>query len=134
MKLLLKPILASAALSIGLAHAAEVTVVNFGRTNSNAQKAAYVEPFQTTSGNKVIVVEYNGELAKVKAMVEAGKVSWDVVDVESGVIGRACEDGLLEKIDTARSARRAISCRKRCRNAVWVPLSGRPCWPTTPTR
>ncbi|MFC3107657.1 ABC transporter substrate-binding protein [Undibacterium arcticum] len=107
MKLLLKPILASAALSIGLAHAAEVTVVNFGGANSNAQKTAYVEPFQTTSGNKVIVVEYNGELAKVKAMVEAGKVSWDVVDVESGVIGRACEEGLLEKIDYSKIGRKS---------------------------
>ena len=81
----IKPNLVSAALaalslvSLGLAQAAELTVINFGGANGNAQKAAYIEPFQKTSGTKVVVVEYNGELAKVKAMVEAGKVSWDVV-------------------------------------------------------
>ncbi|WP_025916864.1 ABC transporter substrate-binding protein [Herminiimonas sp. CN] len=102
MRLLFKPILASAALSVGLVgftHAAEITVVNFGGANGNAQKAAYIEPFEKATGNKVVMVEYNGELAKVKAMVETKKVSWDVVEIEAGVIGRACEEDLLEKID-----------------------------------
>ncbi len=102
MKQFLKPALLAAALSAGLAHAAEITVVNFGGANSNAQKFAYVEPFQKASGNKVTVVEYNGEMAKVKAMVEAKKVSWDLVEVESGEVGRACEEGLLEKIDHSK--------------------------------
>ncbi|HJV81091.1 ABC transporter substrate-binding protein [Noviherbaspirillum sp.] len=102
MKRTLKPILLSAALSAGFAHAGELTVVNFGGANSLAQKAAYVEPFQKATGNKVTVVEYNGEMAKLKAMVETKKVSWDLVEVESGEIGRACEEGLLEKIDAAK--------------------------------
>ena len=96
---ILKQSLFAAAFGVGLAHAAEITVVNFGGANSNAQKAAYVEPFEKATGNKVVVVEYNGEMAKVKAMVEAKKVSWDLVEVESGEIGRACDEGLLEKID-----------------------------------
>ncbi|MEB0137674.1 MULTISPECIES: ABC transporter substrate-binding protein [unclassified Undibacterium] len=98
----IKPALLSLALSSCFAHAAEITVVNFGGANGNAQKAAYVEPFQKASGNKIVTVEYNGEMAKIKAMVEARKVNWDVVEVESGDIGRACEEGLLEKIDIAR--------------------------------
>jgi putative spermidine/putrescine transport system substrate-binding protein len=72
------------ALSAGLAQAGELTVVNFGGANSNAQKFAYVEPFQKATGNKVTVVEYNGEMAKIKAMVETKNVSWDLVEVESG--------------------------------------------------
>ncbi|RZI44361.1 extracellular solute-binding protein [Herbaspirillum sp. HC18] len=102
MKQAVKPILIAALLSAGFANASEFTVVNFGGANSNAQKAAYVEPFQKASGNKVTVVEYNGEMAKVKAMVEAKKVSWDLVEVESGEVGRACEEGLLEKIDASK--------------------------------
>ena len=43
------------------------------------------------------VVEYNGEQAKIKAMVEAKHVNWDVVEVESGDIGRGCDEGLFEK-------------------------------------
>lgn len=95
----IKPVLLSLLLSTGLAQAAEITVVNFGGANGNAQKSAYVEPFQTATGNKIVSVEYNGEMAKIKAMVEAKKVSWDVVEVESGEIGRACEEGLLEKVN-----------------------------------
>jgi putative spermidine/putrescine transport system substrate-binding protein len=106
MKLSLKPILLAAALSAAfsaaLAHAGELTVVNFGGANSNAQKIAYVQPFEKATGNKVTVVEYNGEMAKLKAMVETGKVSWDLVEVESGEVGRACEEGLLEKLDPSK--------------------------------
>lgn len=98
----LKPILLAAALAAGFAHAGEMTVVNFGGANGLAQKAAYVEPFQKASGNKVTVVEYNGEMAKLKAMVETKKVSWDLVELESGEIGRACDEGLLEKIDISK--------------------------------
>lgn len=107
MKQFLQPALIAAALSAGLAHGAEITVVNFGGANSNAQKAAYVEPFEKATGNKVVVVEYNGEMAKLKAMVEAKKVSWDLVEVESGEIGRACEEGLLEKLDDSKFGKKA---------------------------
>lgn len=107
MKLLFKPALTVAALSIGLAHASEITVVNFGGANGNAQKAAYVEPFEKSTGNKIVTVEYNGEMAKLKAMVEAKKVSWDLVEVESGEVGRACEEGLLEKLDIAKFGKKS---------------------------
>lgn len=110
MRQFIKPVLASAALSVGmvgLAHAAEITVVNFGGANGNAQKAAYIEPFEKASGNKVVMVEYNGELAKLKAMVETKKVSWDVLEIEAGVIGRACEEDLLEKIDFSKIGKKS---------------------------
>jgi putative spermidine/putrescine transport system substrate-binding protein len=107
MKKIFAPVLVCAALSAGLAHAAELTVVNFGGANGAAQKAAYIEPFQKTSGNKVVMVEYNGELAKVKAMVETKKVTWDVVEVESGDIGRACEEGLIEKVDFSKIGKKS---------------------------
>jgi putative spermidine/putrescine transport system substrate-binding protein len=103
MRQFVKPILMCATLSAGLVgqtvYAAEITVVNFGGANGNAQKAAYIEPFKKATDTKVVMVEYNGELAKVKAMVETKNVSWDVVEIEAGIIGRACEEGLLEKID-----------------------------------
>lgn len=108
MRLLFKPVLMCAALSAaGIVHAADITVVNFGGANGKAQKAAYIDPFEKASGNKVVMVEYNGELAKVKAMVETKNVSWDVVEVEAGTIGRACEEGLLEKIDMSKVGKKA---------------------------
>ncbi|HSI50424.1 MAG TPA: ABC transporter substrate-binding protein [Ideonella sp.] len=77
----------------------QLTVVNFGGANGAAQKKAYVEPFEKSSGAKLVIVEYNGEQAKIKAMVETGKISWDVVEVESPDVARGCDEGLFEKMD-----------------------------------
>ncbi|EHR71676.1 spermidine/putrescine-binding periplasmic protein [Burkholderiales bacterium JOSHI_001] len=85
----------------------QLTVVNFGGANANAQKKAYYEPFEKATGTKVVSVEYNGEQAKVKAMVEAKKVSWDVVELESPDVGRGCDEGLFEKLDYSRIGNKA---------------------------
>ncbi|MBL0088752.1 MAG: ABC transporter substrate-binding protein [Ideonella sp.] len=84
----------------------QLTVVNFGGANANAQKKAYYEPFEKT-GTKVVSVEYNGEQAKVKAMVEAKKVTWDVVELESPDVGRGCDEGLFEKLDYSKIGSKA---------------------------
>jgi putative spermidine/putrescine transport system substrate-binding protein len=83
--------------------AAELTVINFGGANANAQKKAFYEPFEK-QGNKIVPVEYNGEQAKIKAMVETKKVTWDVVEVESPDITRGCDEGLFEKLDYGKIA------------------------------
>lgn len=94
-------------LALGLALAApagaqqQITVVNFGGANANAQKKAFYEPYEKT-GTKVVAVEYNGEQAKVKAMVETKKVTWDVVEVESPDVARGCDEGLFEKLDYSK--------------------------------
>lgn len=107
MKLLMKPVLAALACSTGLLHAAALVVVNAGGANGDAQRSAYVEPFQKAIGQKVVVVEWNQEMGKLKAMVESKKVSWNVVEIESGDIGRACEEGILEKIDMSKIGKQA---------------------------
>jgi putative spermidine/putrescine transport system substrate-binding protein len=88
------------------AFAQQVTVVNFGGANANAQKKAYYEPFEK-SGTKVVAVEYNGEQGRIKAMVEAKKVSWDVVEVESPDVARGCDEGLFERIDWSKVGSKA---------------------------
>jgi putative spermidine/putrescine transport system substrate-binding protein len=87
--------------------AQQLTVVNFGGANGNAQKKAYYEPFEKATGVKVVPVEYNGEQAKVKAMVEAKNVTWDVVELESPDVGRGCDEGLFEKLDYAKIGNKA---------------------------
>jgi len=88
------------------AMAQQITVVNFGGANANAQKKAYYEPFEKT-GTKVVAVEYNGEQAKIKAMVETKKVTWDVVEVESPDVARGCAEGLFEKLDYSKIGNKA---------------------------
>ncbi|MFO6046212.1 ABC transporter substrate-binding protein, partial [Pseudomonas aeruginosa] len=63
-----------ATLAAGLACAAQamavdLTVVSFGGANKSAQIKAFYEPYQKATGNRIVAGEYNGEMAKVKAMV-----------------------------------------------------------------
>jgi len=90
----------AAALAISPA-LAEVTVISFGGAVQKAQQKAYYEPLDK-GGLKVVPGEYNGEQAKIKAMVEAKNVTWDVVEVESAELQRGCEEGLFEKLDYAK--------------------------------
>ena len=104
----LTPLVAACAALFTLsAQATDLTVVNFGGANGNAQKVAYVGPYEKATGNKVVSVEYNGEQAKIKAMVEAKKVTWDVVEVESPDEARGCDEGLFEKLDYSKIGNKA---------------------------
>jgi putative spermidine/putrescine transport system substrate-binding protein len=98
----MKKIILIAALAAALpALAQQLTVVNFGGANANAQKKAFYEPFEK-KGTKVVAVEYNGEQAKIKAMVETKNVTWDVVEVESPDVARGCDEGLFEPMDWSK--------------------------------
>ncbi len=87
------------ALAQAPAQARDLTVVNFGGANGDAQNAAFIQPYEKETGKKVIPVAYNGEQAKVKAMVQSKNVVWDAVEVETGDLGRGCDEGLYENID-----------------------------------
>ena len=104
MKAMLKTTLLATVLGFALPALAQqqITVVNFGGTQAAAQKKAYYEPFEKTTGIKVVAVEYNGEHAKVKAMVETKKVTWDLVEAESPDAARGCDEGMFDKIDYAK--------------------------------
>lgn len=103
----MKKIALVAALALALpAFAQQLTVVNFGGANGNAQKKAFYEPFEK-KGTKIVPVEYNGEQAKVKAMVEAKNVTWDVVEVESPDVARGCDEGLFEPLDWSKIGNKA---------------------------
>ncbi|KJJ98860.1 spermidine/putrescine ABC transporter substrate-binding protein [Pseudomonas sp. 21] len=78
-----------------------ITVISFGGATKAAQEQAYFKPFEASGAGKIVAGEYNGEMAKVKAMVDVGKVTWDVVEVESPELLRGCEEGLFERIDPA---------------------------------
>jgi len=89
----------AAALFAATAHAEELNVISFGGANGKAQVKAYYEPYTKATGTKIVPVDYNGEMAKVKAMVDGKNITWDVVEVETPELLRGCEEGLFEKID-----------------------------------
>lgn len=92
-----------AALTFGAAYsqAAELTVVSWGGAYTKSQVEAYHKPYMEKTGNKIKSEDYNGGIAEIKAQVEAGNVTWDIVDVELSDAVRACDEGLIEPIDAA---------------------------------
>jgi len=102
MKSSLHCILACAVLAAtGAAQAQDLTVISFGGATKAAQDKAYFKPFDASGAGKVIAGEYNGEMAKVKAMVDTNSVTWDLVEVESPELARGCDEGMFEEIDPA---------------------------------
>ncbi|KJV33987.1 spermidine/putrescine ABC transporter substrate-binding protein [Aquitalea magnusonii] len=89
------------------AQAADLTVISFGGANKAAQEKAYYAPFTKATGIKVVGGEYNGEMAKVKAMVDTKSVSWDVLEVESPELARGCDEGMFEKLDYSKIGNKA---------------------------
>jgi putative spermidine/putrescine transport system substrate-binding protein len=90
--------LVAGAAFISAARADELTITSWGGAYQDSQRKAYYEPFMK-AGNKIIEEEYNGEIAKIRAMVEAKNVTWDVVDVDTQTALAACAEGILETID-----------------------------------
>jgi len=82
-------------------HAKELTVVSWGGAYTKSQVEAYHKPYMEKTGNKIKSEDYNGGIAEIKAQVEAGNVTWDIVDVELSDAIRACDEGLLEPIDAS---------------------------------
>ncbi|MEM7236652.1 MAG: ABC transporter substrate-binding protein, partial [Pseudomonadota bacterium] len=99
----LKSILIGAASAIAVASAAQaadtITVVSWGGAYTKSQVEAYHKPWIAKTGNQIVSEDYNGGLSEIKAQVEAGNVTWDIVDVELSDAVRACDEGLAEEID-----------------------------------
>src|SRR5436190_23749861 len=77
----------------------QLTITSWGGAYQTSQRKAYFEPYAKETGTKVTEEEYNGEIAKIRAMVESKSVNWDVVDVDSGRATQGCAEGVLETID-----------------------------------
>ncbi|HEV7250497.1 MAG TPA: ABC transporter substrate-binding protein [Shinella sp.] len=93
-----------AAAGLSAAEARDLTVVGFGGAVQDAFREAYFTPYAKEKGITVLEDTTNGGLAKQKAMVEAGNVTWDVMQMEDDEVTMACEQGLLEDMDWSTRA------------------------------
>ncbi len=85
------------------AYAADgITVVSWGGAYQKAQHDTIFVPFTSKTGTAVKEEEYNGEVAKIKAMVESGTISWDVISVDQATALQGCDDGVLENLDYSK--------------------------------
>ena len=83
------------------ASADDLTVVSWGGAYTKSQVEAYQKPWMAKTGHNIRSEDYNGGIAEIKAQVEAGNVTWDIVDVELSDAVRACDEGLVIPIDPA---------------------------------
>lgn len=81
--------------------AQDITVMSWGGTYSQSQLEAYQKPFTAQTGIGVVSVDSDNPAIPIKAQVEAGNVTTDVVDIEYPDAVRLCDEGLLEEIDPA---------------------------------
>lgn len=99
----MKPVLFSAVLLAALASPSlaqdSVTVVSWGGAYQDSVRKAFFEPYMKETGGKVVEEEFNGEIAKIRAMVETNNVTWDVVENDSMTTISSCAEGIVEKID-----------------------------------
>jgi putative spermidine/putrescine transport system substrate-binding protein len=83
------------------AMAGELNVVSWGGAYTKSQIEAYQKPWMAATGNKINSIDADNPAGPVKAQVEAGNVTYDVIDVEYSDAVRFCDEGLLETIDTS---------------------------------
>lgn len=103
-------VFAAAAGLAGSVEAKQLVFVSWGGTTQDAQAAHWAQPFTAETG---ITVVQDGptDYGKFRAMVEAGKVTWDVVDVEFDWALYAAAKGLLEPLDFSVIDRHSINPR-----------------------
>ena len=78
----------------------ELTVVSWGGADQVSQQRAYSEPYAAETGTTFVWDESSAEaVAKLRAMNEAGNITWDVVDVVAADAIRLCDEGLAMEID-----------------------------------
>jgi len=78
----------------------EMTIVSWGGAYSASQQAAYHDPYIANTGIAILNDESSGEaVAKLRAMNEAGNITWDLVDVIAADGMRLCDEGLAMEID-----------------------------------
>ncbi|WP_319825278.1 extracellular solute-binding protein [Thalassovita sp.] len=100
-------LLASTALAVsaGGAFAAdmanELTLVSWGGAYQASQVKAYVEPYLKMHPEVTVVWDESSAeaTAKMRAMTEAGNVTWDLVDAVASDAMRMCDEGLIEELD-----------------------------------
>jgi putative spermidine/putrescine transport system substrate-binding protein len=89
--------------SCGAAFAADsLTITSWGGAYQKSQEEAYYKPFTAKTGIKITQEEYNGEAARIRAMVESGNTTWDAIDVDAATAQQGCDEGFLTPIDYSK--------------------------------
>jgi len=90
------------AAGVSVAQDSSLTVATWGGSYTQKQRQTIIDPFSKESGLKVLDASYTGGLGQLRAMVEAGNTTWDIVELEAADVINACNEGLVVPLDTAK--------------------------------
>ncbi len=78
-----------------------MTIVSWGGAYQNSQQKAYAEPYVEMHPEVSVTWDEssNEAVAKLRAMNEAGNITWDLVDVVAADAIRLCDEGLAMEYD-----------------------------------
>lgn len=101
LKKIIAGVAAAAALSAPALAETELTIVSWGGAYSASQQNAYHDPYMAENPDVTIINDESSAeaVAKLRAMAEAGNVTWDLVDVVAADAIRLCDEGLAMEID-----------------------------------
>lgn len=79
-----------------------MTIVSWGGAYQKSQINAYSEPYKEMHSEVEVIWDEssNEAVAKLRAMNEAGNITWDLVDVVAADAIRLCDEGLAMEFDT----------------------------------
>jgi len=96
-------LIAAAALlgAAGTASATDLVFVSWGGAYTASQQNAYHEPYMKMHPDINIINDdsANNAVAKLRAMMEANNVTWDLVDMVAADAILSCDEGMVEEID-----------------------------------
>ena len=94
-------IAAVVAIASGSAQAVDLTIVSWGGAYTASQQKAYHDPYMAMNPDVNIINDDSATigLAKLRAQVESGNVTWDIVDMVAADAITACDEGLIMEID-----------------------------------
>lgn len=72
-----------------------ITVVGWGGNWDRAYKEGVWDVYTEQTGIPIVLEEWAGELAKVRAQVQSGNITWDLVSPEAPSVEIGCAEGLF---------------------------------------
>lgn len=78
--------------------AGDLTIVSWGGSYQDAQSKAIFQPVAEKMGISIKEESYGG-ISDVRLQVQAGAVTWDIIDTGSGGGARGFAEGILEPLD-----------------------------------
>jgi putative spermidine/putrescine transport system substrate-binding protein len=93
--------LALGAPGIVRAQARDLTVVSWGGAYQEAQREVYFRPWMQARSQRMLEETWDGGVGVLRAKIQSGANTWDVVQVESEELLIGAEEGLFERLDFA---------------------------------